>query len=302
MVQIGGTQCPQTGRPAALLHPALRSSAAGPRPVVPGRGPPRLPSVDAIVSVREVCRNYDGLAVLDRVNLELEAGEIVGLTGPSGCGKSTLLELIAGLAEPSSGRVEVRGRDGAAARLGACAWMPQRDCLLPWLSAIDNASLAARNRGRSRRESRTEADRLFSRLGLGGFERSLPRELSGGMRQRVAFLRTLLSGKEVLLLDEPFAALDALTRGELQEWLLPLLEGENRSVILVTHDIEEALFLADRVAVMTPRPGRITAWVPGCRSIRGPRREVVSGPGFNQRREELLGLLQTPAADGTVSE
>lgn len=256
----------------------------------------------AIVSVREVCRSYGDLAALDRVELDLAVGEIVALTGPSGCGKSTLLELLAGLAEPSSGRVTIHGRGAAADRLAACAWMPQRDCLLPWLSAIDNASLAARNRGRPRHEARAEADRLFSRLGLGGFERSLPGELSGGMRQRVAFLRTVLSGKDVLLLDEPFAALDALTRAELQEWLLPLLEGGNRGIILVTHDIEEALFLADRVAVMSPRPGRITAWVPGCRGTPGPRREVVSGPGFNRRREELLGLLRpAPPAGGKAA-
>lgn len=277
--------------------PSFRDrTAAPPARVVPAGPGSYTAPVNAIVSIREVRRSYGDLAVLDGVGLELEAGEIIALTGPSGCGKSTLLEVIAGLAEPDSGTVAVGGGTAAGARLGACAWMPQRDCLLPWLSAIDNASLAARNRGRPRREARAEADRLFSRLGLGGFEGSLPRELSGGMRQRVAFLRTLLSGKRVLLLDEPFAALDALTRGELQEWLLPLLDDENRSVVLVTHDIEEALYLADRVAVMSPRPGRIAAWVPGFRGAAGPRREVVSGTGFNHRREELLGLLQPEPA------
>ncbi len=277
-------------------HPPASGTA---EPERAGRGAgPRLPFVDAIVSVREVSRSFGDLAVLDRVGLEIEPGEIVALTGPSGCGKSTLLELVGGLAEPSRGRIIAGGGHTAAERITACAWMPQKDCLLPWLSALDNASLAGRNRGRSRREARTEADRLFSRLGLGGFEHSLPRELSGGMRQRVAFLRTLLAGKRVLLLDEPFAALDALTRGEVQEWLLPLLESEGRSVLLVTHDIEEALYLADRVAVMSPRPGRVVAGVPGFRGLSGSRRHVVSGQAFNQRREELLGLLQPGPAPG----
>ncbi len=171
--------------------------------------------------------------------------------------------------------------------------MPQKDCLLPWYPAIDNAALALRNRGMSRRESRKEADRLFQRLGLAGFEQSLPGTLSGGMRQRVAFLRTLLSGKKVLLLDEPFAALDALTRGQLQEWLLPLLDEEGRTVLLVTHDIEEALYMADRVAVISPRPGRIVEWVPGARVSGTSRSMVITSPDFNHRREQLLGLLRS---------
>lgn len=244
-----------------------------------------------VLSARGVSHSFGELAVLDRIELEVEPGEIIALTGPSGCGKSTLLELLAGLRSQDRGEISVRGRAGARDRLTASAWMPQRDCLLPWFTALDNASLAARNRGRSRRDARMEADGLFTRLGLAGFERTLPGELSGGMRQRVAFLRTLLSGKEVLLLDEPFAALDTLTRGELQEWLLPLLTEEGRTAVLVTHDIEEALYLADRVAVISPRPGRITAWVEGARGARGDRRRVVSSPEFNRRREELLGLL-----------
>jgi len=248
--------------------------------------------VSAILSVREVSHRFGELPVLDRVGLDAAPGEIIALTGPSGCGKSTLLELIAGLAVPGSGGITVRGGTATAHRLSNCAWMPQRDCLLPWYSALDNASLAMRNQGRSRREARSHADELFARLGLAGFEAALPDELSGGMRQRVAFLRTLLSGKEILLLDEPFAALDALTRGELQEWLLPLLEAERRTVLLVTHDIEEALYLADRVAVLSPRPGRVCAWVSGFRGAPGPRRKVISGSGFNQGREDLLGLLR----------
>ena len=137
--------------------------------------------------------------------------------------------------------------------------MPQRDLLLPWLTAIDNAALAPRNRGASRAEARAEAAPLFERFGLAGFERARPAELSGGMRQRVAFLRTLLAGKPVLLLDEPFASLDAITRAEMQEWLAGALAEQPRTVVLVTHDVEEALYLCDRVVVLSARPARVVA-------------------------------------------
>jgi NitT/TauT family transport system ATP-binding protein len=137
--------------------------------------------------------------------------------------------------------------------------MPQRDGLLPWLRAIDNAALAARLAGASRDEARERAHPLFAAFGLEGFERARPHELSGGMRQRVAFLRTLLSGKPVLCLDEPFGGLDALTRREMQDWLAQALAREPRTVLLVTHDVEEAARLGDRVVVLSPRPGRVVA-------------------------------------------
>lgn len=246
----------------------------------------------AILSTLGVGHSFGPLTVLDGVDLEAARGEIVALVGPSGCGKSTLLEFIAGLGSPDRGTLTVAGRQDSQGRLAECAWMPQKDCLLPWYPAIDNAALALRNQGLSRRDARAEADRLFRRLGLAGFEQALPDELSGGMRQRVAFLRTLLSGKPVLLLDEPFAALDSLTRGQLQEWLLPLLDTEGRTVLLVTHDIEEALYMSDRVAVLSPRPGRIVEWVPGARTGDVPRSAVITTPDFNRRREELLELLR----------
>lgn len=245
-----------------------------------------------ILSARGVSHSFGPMVALDRIDLDVSRGEIIALVGPSGCGKSTLLELISGLASPTEGIIEVNGRSDPDDRLASCAWMPQQDCLLPWYSALDNAALGLRNRGLSRQAAREQADTLFRHLGLAGFERALPKELSGGMRQRVAFLRTLLADKEILLLDEPFAALDALTRGELQEWLLPVLGEEKRTVVLVTHDIEEALYLADRVAVITPRPGRLQEWVPGSRTDAVDRRQVVTSPDFNRRREELLELLR----------
>jgi ABC-type nitrate/sulfonate/bicarbonate transport system ATPase subunit len=211
----------------------------------------------AEVSIRDLGHSYGELRTIERLHLDLPMHGVLGLVGPSGCGKSTLLELIAGLQEPSGGEVEVGGATAAAGRLAHCAFMPQRDLLLPWLSAIDNAALALRNRGIRRGAARREAGLLFERFGLAGFERSTPAELSGGMRQRVAFLRTLIAGKPVLALDEPFASLDAITRAEMQQWLAGALAADPRTVVLVTHDIEEALYLCDQVAVLSARPARV---------------------------------------------
>jgi NitT/TauT family transport system ATP-binding protein len=174
-------------------------------------------------------------------------GELLAVVGPSGCGKTTLLELICGLQAPDDGVVHS----------APAALMPQRDLLLPWLSAVDNAALALRIAGIGRAQARARAGELFAELGLDGFQDAGPRELSGGMRQRVAFLRTLLSGKPVLCLDEPFGALDAITRREMQQWLAGALAREPRTIVLVTHDVEEAVVLADRLVVLSPRPGEV---------------------------------------------
>jgi NitT/TauT family transport system ATP-binding protein len=251
----------------------------------------------ATVSARGLTHSFGSLEVLADVTIEAGPGEILALAGPSGCGKSTLLELVCGLQEPGSGQIEVSGLADASDRLSRCAWMPQRDCLLPWYTALDNAALALLNQGRSRREARSEAAGRFTHFGLSGFENARPDALSGGMRQRVAFIRTLVSGKPVLLLDEPLAALDAITRAELQEWLAPVLEESGATVLLVTHDVEEAIYLADRVAVLSPRPGRVVATLEGARGVVGDRAEVVSSASFNLRREELLGLLRNGSAD-----
>ncbi len=190
---------------------------------------------------------FGDVVALDAVSLDVAAGEIVAVVGPSGCGKSTLLDVVCGLTEPSSGSVTAP----------AATLMPQRDALLPWLSALDNAGLALRVAGRSRAEARAAAAPYFAPFGLAGFEATRPSALSGGMRQRVAFLRTLLAGTPVLCLDEPFGALDALTRVQMQEWLAGTLAREPRTVLLVTHDVEEAIVLADRVVLLSPRPGRL---------------------------------------------
>jgi ABC-type nitrate/sulfonate/bicarbonate transport system ATPase subunit len=212
---------------------------------------------DSGIVLRGVGRRFGRLVALEGLDLELRPREVLAVVGPSGCGKSTLLELVAGLQEPDAGTVVAAGASDPAGRRAVCAYMPQRDLLLPWRDALGNAALALECQGVSGAEARRRAEPLFDRFGLREFERSRPAELSGGMRQRVAFLRTLLPGRPILLLDEPFGALDAITRASMHEWLAGALLAEPRSVLLVTHDVEEAVFLADRVAVMSPRPGRI---------------------------------------------
>jgi ABC-type nitrate/sulfonate/bicarbonate transport system ATPase subunit len=203
----------------------------------------------AAVSKSFADRRGGRVQALQRLSLELREGEVVAVVGPSGCGKSTLLELVCGLLEPDEGLIEA----------APAVLMPQRDLLLPWLSAIDNAALALRIAGLDREAARMRARPLLRAFGLEDFERARPWELSGGMRQRVAFLRTLLSGKPVLCLDEPFGALDAITRSEMQGWLSDALVREPRTTLLVTHDVEEAILVADRVIVLSPRPGHVVA-------------------------------------------
>jgi NitT/TauT family transport system ATP-binding protein len=207
------------------------------------------PFVEAGVALSGVRKAFGDVVALDGVDLSVAAGELVAVVGPSGCGKSTLLELVCGLSAPDAGVVSAP----------PAALMPQRDALLPWLSALDNAALARRVAGQSGRAARAAAHAHFAAFGLEGFERARPAALSGGMRQRVAFLRTLLAGRPLLCLDEPFAALDALTRAQAQTWLAEALAREPRTVLLVTHDVEEAVLLADRVVLLSSRPGRVVS-------------------------------------------
>jgi NitT/TauT family transport system ATP-binding protein len=250
------------------------------------------------VIARGLSHVYGDLRSLDSIELEALSGEVVALVGPSGCGKSTLLEIASGLREPSAGTIAVEGDTDAAGRLSHCAYMPQRDLLLPWFTALDNAALALRNRGVGKAEARSRAGELFDRFGLAGFERSRPQELSGGMRQRVAFLRTLVAGKPVLLLDEPFASLDAISRAEMQEWLAGTLSADGRTVLLVSHDLEEALYLADRVLVLSARPGRVVKELRAPDPRAADRDGAVTDPEFVAAREAALRALHAGARPG----
>jgi ABC-type nitrate/sulfonate/bicarbonate transport system ATPase subunit len=242
---------------------------------------PRDLSGPAGVQVEVVSRTFTTkrgeVKALEEMSLRAARGAVVAVVGPSGCGKSTLLELICGLQSPDAGQV----------RADPAVLMPQRDLLLPWLSAIDNAGLALRARGVGREEARAQAAPWLERFGLAGFERTRPAELSGGMRQRISFLRSLLAGKPVLALDEPFAALDAITRAEMQAWLAHVLEIESRTVVLVTHDVEEAVMLGDRVVVMSPRPGKAVAEI----EIELPRPRRRTDPAVVALRERALEAL-----------
>jgi NitT/TauT family transport system ATP-binding protein len=259
-------------------------------------GAPPMPAAEespaVAVSVRGLTHSYGELLAIERLDLEAPAHGVLGLVGPSGCGKSTLLELIAGLQTPVAGTVDVGGATDPSDRLARCAFMPQRDMLLPWLAAIDNAALALRNRGLRRGPARERAGKLFERFGLAGFERTRPAELSGGMRQRVAFLRTLLSGKPVLALDEPFASLDAITRAEMQGWLASALAADPRTVVLVSHDVEEALYLSDRVAVLSARPGRVVEQLSAPEPRAPDRDAAVTDPAFVAVRERAMRALR----------
>ena len=244
-------------------------------------------------------RSRDGEPVLALagIDLDLAPGEFVSVVGPSGCGKSTLLDVIAGLDPPTSGTISLDGDPGTGL-LGRVGYMPQSDLLMPWRTVLDNAALgpvvAGEPRSRARELARSELDRF----GLAGFEDAWPVQVSGGMRQRAALLRTFLSGGEPVLLDEPFAALDALTREGMREWLLDIWESEGRTILFVTHDVEEAVFLSDRVLVMSPRPGRIELSV----EVDLPRpRHLAETPSlerFTEIRDRLASALRSPAPSG----
>jgi ABC-type nitrate/sulfonate/bicarbonate transport system ATPase subunit len=265
----------------------------------PGVEPPSLDGTQ--VALSGVQRSYrirrGALPVLTGVDLLVRPGAVMAVVGPSGCGKSTLLELIAGLQEPDGGTVDVAGATDAAGRRGACAYMPQRDLLLPWRDALGNAALALECQGVSRAEARRRAAPLFERFGLQQFERARPAALSGGMRQRVAFLRTLLPGRPVLLLDEPFGALDSLTRGAMQQWLAQALAREPRTVVLVTHDVQEAILLADRVVILSPRPARVVAELEVSLPRPRSRRELVADPAFGRLEQAALDALEAGAQE-----
>lgn len=247
------------------------------------------------VRVAAVARTFGQTVAVSGVNLEVPLHGRLSIVGPSGCGKSTLLALIGGLDEPGEGSISVLGGHTAAQRLRRCAWMPQSDLLLPWRDVLGNAALALENQGVARRAARDRVAHLAGRFGLAGFERHLPYQLSGGMRQRVSFLRTLVAGKEVLLLDEPFGALDSITRAEMQRWLRDALDSEPRTTVLVTHDVEEALLIGRQVAVMSARPGRIVAEFTVELPLASSRRELLRHPAFTEMRDEILSLLEASA-------
>jgi ABC-type nitrate/sulfonate/bicarbonate transport system ATPase subunit len=230
------------------------------------------------------------VVALNGVDLVANEREFVSIVGPSGCGKSTLFNIVAGLDAPNRGEVWIEGQR-AEQRPGLVGYMPQKDLLFPWLTVLDNAILGLQLQGVSTAAARRQALGFFERFGLSGFERQYPAVLSGGMRQRAAFLRTVLCQRRILLLDEPFGALDALTRQDMQEWLLTLWDELRPTVLFITHDIDEALFLSDRVYVLSPRPGRVILEVEV--PLARPRTyRVLAQPDFGLLKGGLLEALK----------
>jgi NitT/TauT family transport system ATP-binding protein len=233
----------------------------------------------------------DGPHVIDQLSLTIPEGQRVALVGPSGCGKSTLISMISGLTEQTDGVIGVEGEFDPHGRLARCAWMPQQDLLFPWLSVEENVGLSLRNRGASRKGVHEKVAPMLDRFGLGAYAKKAPYEMSGGMRQRASFIRTMLTGKQIILFDEPFGALDSITRADLQEWLHQALQGMPTTTIMVTHDVEEALILSDRVIVMARHGGAIVQEVPGFFAYEGE--DLRANPAFVAARERVLESLNT---------
>ena len=211
--------------------------------------------VEMKLRVKDISISFENKCILEKLCLDIEEGEFVALVGPSGCGKSTLLNVLAGILEPEEGRVYVNDTEikGVSSHF---AYMPQSDLLLPWKTILDNVTLYGALHG-EKKEAEKRALSEFPVFGLSGYEKAYPNELSGGMRQRAAFLRTALCSADIMLLDEPFGALDVITRNEMQDWLLKLREELGRTTLLVTHDIDEALYLADRIVILGGRPAKV---------------------------------------------
>lgn len=240
------------------------------------------------VWLEHVSHHFDDLAVLEGISLEFPAGSFTSVLGASGAGKSTLLDIIAGVLSPSEGQVQLG--EGESPRAGFAGYMLQRDCLLPWRTVLENVLLAAQVQKRDKTSAKQEALRLLAAFGLADFADAHPQELSGGMRQRVALARTVMVSRELLLLDEPLSALDALTRYQLQRWLGETVTRLGATTIMVTHDIREALLLSDRIAVMSARPARVLAVydVP----LPRPRKPAsLHGKAMQQLEHHLLNHL-----------
>ncbi|KZS47609.1 ABC transporter [Paenibacillus glucanolyticus] len=244
-------------------------------------------------------RNGEEIAAMRETSLSIEEGRFVSIIGPSGCGKSTLFNIIAGLMPPSTGRVLADGKD-IVGKTGYVGYMLQKDMLLPWRTILDNIILGMEVRGVPYKEAVERALPLMEKYGLKGFDKHYPRELSGGMKQRAALLRTLLYDRDIILLDEPFGALDAQTRLTMQNWLLQIWEDFGKTVLFVTHDIDEAIYLSDDIYVFSSRPGRIKSKITV--TMERPRKtEDMTSPAFMELKHHLMDLLSAGHEEEQIS-
>lgn len=243
-----------------------------------------------LLQLEGVSMRYANQEVLHEISFAIQSGEFVSIIGPSGTGKSTLLQLVGGLFRPTEGRVFLNGKDHTGIR-GAISYMPQQGALMPWRTVEENAMLPLELLGAPRREAREQILPMLAKAGLSGYEKSLPHVLSGGMQQRLAFLRALISPQPILCLDEPLGSLDALTRQQMQQWLLNLWEADRRSVLFVTHSIEEAVYLSDRILLLSGKPATIQADL----KIPFPRprnKDLLYHTEFVELRHKLYSMLE----------
>ncbi|WP_454016014.1 ABC transporter ATP-binding protein [Bacillus sp. Marseille-Q7846] len=239
-----------------------------------------------ILQFHNVSFHYDEKPIINELNASIRDKEFVSIIGPSGCGKSTLFRLITGLEEASTGQIEL-----TETKSHPVGYMPQKDMLLPWRTIIENAALPLECQGVQKKEAQIKAKELLHKFGLQGYETKYPKDLSGGMRQRVSFIRTLLTGGEILLLDEPFSALDALTKASLQEWLFEQWKEWEKTILFITHDVEEALFLSNGIFVVENQP--ITTLTEKIVPLDCNRtRKDLYKPEVLALKDELLSMLQ----------
>jgi len=244
---------------------------------------------DKILEVIDIKKSYPGLNTLENINLELYRRQFVSILGPSGCGKSTLFNIISGLEKPDQGKVIIDS-EIYNGKTGRVSYMHQKDLLLPWNNILDNVCLPLYIKGETKKSAHRKAAGYIPEFGLQGFEQNYPSQLSGGMRQRAALLRTYLFAQDIMLLDEPFASLDAITRRKMQAWLLRLFDKLDASILFITHDIDEALFLSDRIYLLSQRPALVNKVFDI--NIARPRDiNILTSPEFNQVKEEILKLL-----------
>lgn len=234
------------------------------------------------LEVISIAKTLDNIHTLDHISITLEKNELVVILGPSGCGKSTLFNIIAGLLIPDCGQVLISGQNWTG-KTGRVGYMQQKDLLLPSRNILDNVTIPLLLKGMNKKRARSHAAGYFSDFGLAGFENYYPRQLSGGMRQRAALLRTYLFASDILLLDEPFASLDAISRRKMHLWLKNLRSRYQPSILFITHDIEEALMLADRIYVFSERPAHIKAEI---------NVQLMPPEELMQCRQQIITLLE----------
>jgi ABC-type nitrate/sulfonate/bicarbonate transport system ATPase subunit len=241
------------------------------------------------IEVNNIKKSFNDLHTLEDISISLHENEFVSILGPSGCGKSTLFDIISGLEKPDRGTVLIEGKDFAG-KTGRVSYMHQKDLLLPWFDILKNVSIPLYIKGYAKKNADQRALQYFPLFGLEGFQKHYPSQLSGGMRQRAALLRTYLFSNDIMLLDEPFGGLDAITKRNMQKWLLDMLDNLKSSILFITHDIDEAIFLSDRIYIFTERPARIKDMLTV--SIKRPRdKKTFTSKDFNLMKEKILNII-----------